>query len=161
MCPEGAQVELCAQVELYPERCVPKVLKLSFEVSECKPLPPSSLGTGTAPCGRVIGNEHSNRYRTCPHDFTFRVNAQADAWRRAEAGEEIQRVKSLVLEGTATKCLVPPCLAVVDAHHAQHKLPAQPQRQWRLGVDDGLCTCREHGVGCQVSLGLADIAVLA
>ena len=32
MCPEGAQVEL------QRERCVPKVLKLSFEVSECKPL---------------------------------------------------------------------------------------------------------------------------
>jgi hypothetical protein len=33
MCPEGAQVEL------YRERCVPEVLKLSSEVSECKPLP--------------------------------------------------------------------------------------------------------------------------
>ena len=32
MRPEGAQVELCR------ERCVPKVLKLSSEVSECKPL---------------------------------------------------------------------------------------------------------------------------
>jgi len=32
MCPEGAQVEL------YRERCVPKVLKLSSEVSECQPL---------------------------------------------------------------------------------------------------------------------------
>ena len=96
-----------------------------------------------------------------PARLPFKVNAQADAWRKAEEGEEIRRVKSLVLEGTPTKCLVPPCLAVVDAHHAQHKLPAQPQRQWRLGVDDGLCTCREHGVGCQVSLGLADIAVLA
>jgi len=31
--PEGAQVEL------QRERCVPKVLKLSSEVSECKPLP--------------------------------------------------------------------------------------------------------------------------
>ena len=29
----------CAQVELLRERCVPKVLKLSSEVSECKPLP--------------------------------------------------------------------------------------------------------------------------
>jgi len=32
MCPEGAQVEL------ERERCVPKVLKLSSEVNECKPL---------------------------------------------------------------------------------------------------------------------------
>ena len=32
MCPEGAQVEL------ERERCVPKLLKLSSEVSECKPL---------------------------------------------------------------------------------------------------------------------------
>jgi hypothetical protein len=32
MWPEGAQGEL------QRERCVPKVLKLSFEVSECKPL---------------------------------------------------------------------------------------------------------------------------
>jgi hypothetical protein len=32
MCPEGAQVELSR------ERCVTKDLKLSFEVSECKPL---------------------------------------------------------------------------------------------------------------------------
>ena len=32
MCPKGAQVELSR------ERCVPKVLKLSSEVSECKPL---------------------------------------------------------------------------------------------------------------------------
>jgi hypothetical protein len=31
-CPEGAQVELKR------ERCVPKVLKLSSEVSQCKPL---------------------------------------------------------------------------------------------------------------------------
>ena len=33
MCPEGAQVEL------YRERCLSKVLKLSIEVSECEPLP--------------------------------------------------------------------------------------------------------------------------
>jgi hypothetical protein len=32
ICSEGAQVEP------YRERCVPKVLKLSCEVSECKPL---------------------------------------------------------------------------------------------------------------------------
>ena len=32
MCHEGAQVEL------YRERCVPKFLKLSSEVKECKPL---------------------------------------------------------------------------------------------------------------------------
>jgi hypothetical protein len=32
MSPEGAQVEI------YRERCVPKVLKLSCEVDECKPL---------------------------------------------------------------------------------------------------------------------------
>ena len=36
MCPEETQVEL------QRERCVPKVLKLSSEVSECKPLPVSS-----------------------------------------------------------------------------------------------------------------------
>jgi hypothetical protein len=33
MCPKGAQFKLQS------ERCVPKILKLSFEVSECKPLP--------------------------------------------------------------------------------------------------------------------------
>ena len=38
MCPEGAQVEL------YRERSVPKVLKLSSEVSECKPLVPRAGG---------------------------------------------------------------------------------------------------------------------
>jgi hypothetical protein len=32
MCPECAQVELCR------ERCVPKFLKLSSKVSECRPL---------------------------------------------------------------------------------------------------------------------------
>jgi len=32
MCPEGAQAEL------YLEQCSPKVVKLSSEVSECKPL---------------------------------------------------------------------------------------------------------------------------
>jgi hypothetical protein len=37
VCPKGTQVEL------ERERCVPKVLKLSFEVSECKPLPVLSL----------------------------------------------------------------------------------------------------------------------
>ena len=39
LCPEGAQVELSR------ERCVPKVLKLSSEVSRCKPL---RTGSSTA-----------------------------------------------------------------------------------------------------------------
>jgi hypothetical protein len=39
MCPEGAQVQLQG------ERCIPKVLKLSSEVSECKPLMVGSLLT--------------------------------------------------------------------------------------------------------------------
>lgn len=30
-------------------------------------------------------------------------------------------------------------LLVVDAHHAQHQLPRQPQRQRRLGGDDAVC----------------------
>jgi len=41
MWPEGAQVELSR------ERCVPKVLKLSFEVSECKPLAGGCCGRRT------------------------------------------------------------------------------------------------------------------
>ena len=41
MCPEGAQVEL------ERERCVPKGLKLSFEVKECKPLADGAIvGSG-------------------------------------------------------------------------------------------------------------------
>jgi CTP synthase (UTP-ammonia lyase) len=38
MRPEGAQVERAR------ERCVQKVLKLSSEVSECKPLAPGGFG---------------------------------------------------------------------------------------------------------------------
>ena len=40
MCPEGAQVEL------ERERCVPKVLMLSCEVSQCKPLLPGTVAAG-------------------------------------------------------------------------------------------------------------------
>jgi hypothetical protein len=51
MCPEGAQLELLC------ERCVPKVLKLSCEVSECKPLVHGnllgSLPDGIGECGRL------------------------------------------------------------------------------------------------------------
>ena len=40
MCPGSAQVELLR------ERCVPKMLKLSCEVSECKPLPHVAVSPG-------------------------------------------------------------------------------------------------------------------
>jgi hypothetical protein len=37
-----------AQVKLWSERCVPKVLKLSSGVSECKPLPGTNSRASTA-----------------------------------------------------------------------------------------------------------------
>ena len=46
MCTEGAQIEL------QRERCVPKVLKLSSEVSESKPLPCTTHSPHTVPTER-------------------------------------------------------------------------------------------------------------
>ena len=67
MCREGPQVEL------YRERCVVKVLKLSSEVSECKPL---QLGAGGVLLAvrHVLGHCAGRREGRGLHSSTFQLN---------------------------------------------------------------------------------------
>ena len=74
MCPEGTQVELQS------ERCVPKVLKLSSAVSECKPLAPgdrSKKKSGGQRKKEKKERELARRDGRGSHSSTFLLNVSS------------------------------------------------------------------------------------